>query len=65
KVVFGFVFPMAFTAYLPVLRLLGLPGPEWLPSWLGWLCPLAAVWAWAMALLCWRWGVRHYQGGGG
>lgn len=65
KVVFGFFFPMAFTAYLPALALLGLPGPEWLPSWLGWLTPLAAVWSWAMALFCWRWGVRHYQGGGG
>lgn len=65
KAVFGFFFPMAFTAFLPVLALLDLPGPEWLPAWLGWCAPLAAVWAWTMALLCWRWGVRHYQGGGG
>lgn len=64
-VVFGFFFPMAFTAYLPVLWLLGLPGTEWLPAWLGWCAPLAAVWSWALALLCWRWGVRHYQGAGG
>ncbi|WP_261565205.1 ABC transporter permease [Frankia gtarii] len=65
KVLFGFFFPMAFTGYLPTLMLLGLPGPQWLPRWLGWCGPLAAVWAWAMALLCWRRGVRHYQGGGG
>lgn len=65
KLLFGFLFPMAFTAYLPSLRLLGLPGPEWLPSWLAWCTPAAAAWTWAMALLCWRWGVRHYQGGGG
>lgn len=65
KVVFGFVFPMAFTAYLPVVTLLGLPATAWLPNWLGWCAPLAAVWAWTMALLAWRWGVRHYQGGGG
>lgn len=64
-VVFGFFFPMAFTGFLPTLALLGLEGPAWLPSWLGWCAPLAAVWAWGMALLCWRWGVRHYQGGGG
>ncbi|WP_018640034.1 ABC transporter permease [Parafrankia elaeagni] len=64
-VLFGFFFPMAFTGYLPTLALLGLPGPGWLPSWLGWCGPLAAGWTWAMALLCWRWGVRHYQGGGG
>lgn len=65
KVLFGFFFPMAFTAYLPALVLLGLPGPGWLPAWLGWCTPIAAAWAWAMALLCWRWGLRHYQGGGG
>ncbi|MDF8264695.1 ABC transporter permease [Luteipulveratus flavus] len=65
KVVFGFFFPMAFTGYLPTLEILGLPGPEWLPAWLAWCTPLAAVWAWAMAMLFWRIGVRHYQGGGG
>jgi ABC-2 type transport system permease protein len=65
KLVFGFFFPMAFTAYLPTVTLLGLPGPEWLPAWLGWCAPAAAAWSWLMGLLCWRWGVRHYQGGGG
>lgn len=64
-VVFGFFFPMAFTAYLPVVTLLGLPGPEWMPTWLGWCAPVAALWAWVLALLTWRAGVRHYQGGGG
>jgi ABC-2 type transport system permease protein len=65
KLVFGFFFPMAFTAYLPAVTMLGLPGPDWLPAWLGWCAPAAAVWSWLMALLCWRWGLRHYQGGGG
>jgi ABC-2 type transport system permease protein len=65
KVAFGFVFPMAFTAYLPALALLRLPGPEWLPAWLAWCAPLAAVWAWGLAAICWHRGVRHYQGGGG
>jgi ABC-2 type transport system permease protein len=64
-VVFGFVFPMAFAAYLPVTALLGLPGAPWLPSWLGWCAPLAAAWSVTLALLCWRWGVRHYRGAGG
>ncbi len=63
--VFGFVFPMAFTAYLPVVTLLDLPGTAWLPSWSGWCAPLAAAWAWGVAALSWRTGVRHYQGGGG
>lgn len=65
KVLFGFFFPMAFTAYLPALQILDLPGPAWLPPWLAWCAPLAALWAWAMAALFWRVGVRHYQGGGG
>lgn len=65
KAVFGFFIPMAFTAFLPTVTLLDLPGTEWFPSWLGWCAPLAALWAWGLALLCWRWGVRHYQGGGG
>ena len=65
KAAFVFVFPVAFTGYLPVVTLLGLPGTEWLPPWLGWCAPVAAVWAWAFALLAWRVGVRHYQGGGG
>ncbi len=65
KAVFGYIFPMAFTGFLPVITLLDLPGPQWLPSWLGWCTPLAALWTWAMALIWWRWGVRHYQGGGG
>jgi ABC-2 type transport system permease protein len=65
KAVFGFFFPMAFTAYLPVVTLLGLPTAGWLPSWAGWCAPLAAAWTWTLALLTWRAGVRHYQGAGG
>lgn len=66
-VVFGFFFPMAFTAYLPVVTLLGLDGAQQigLPGWIGWAAPLAALWAWALASVSWRLGVRHYQGGGG
>jgi viologen exporter family transport system permease protein len=65
KLLFGFFFPMAFTAYLPAVAILHLPGPDWLPAWLGWCAPAAAAWSWLMGLLCWRWGLRHYQGGGG
>ncbi len=65
KLVFGFLVPVAFTSYLPTLWILGLPGPSLLPTWLVWLLPVAAAWSWAMALLLWSWGCRHYQGGGG
>lgn len=64
-VLFGFFFPMAFTAYLPVVTLLGLPAPAFIPDWAGWAAPVAAIWMWALAMLSWRLGVRHYQGGGG
>lgn len=64
-VVFGFFFPMAFTAYLPVSTLLGLEPFAGLPTWVGWCAPVAAVWAWVAALTSWRVGVRHYQGAGG
>jgi ABC-2 type transport system permease protein len=65
RLLFAFVVPAAFTAYLPTLALLDLPGPPWLPAWLGWCTPLAGIAAWTGALLLWRQGVRHYTGAGG
>ena len=65
KVLFGYLVPVVFTAYLPTLALLDLPGPGGLPTWLAWLIPLAAAWVWLAAMVLWRWGTRHYQGGGG
>lgn len=64
-VVFGVLFPVVFTGYLPALWLIGAQGPAFLPAWGAWLAPLAAVWAGGFAAVCWRVGVRHYQGGGG
>lgn len=64
RVLFTFVVPAAFTAYLPTLLLLGLPGPAGTPAWLGWFTPVAALGAWALALLAWRQGLRHYTGTG-
>jgi len=65
KMLFGYLVPVVFTAYLPTLALLDLPGPGGLPSWFAWLTPVAAAWVWLMAFTLWRWGTRHYQGGGG
>lgn len=65
KMIFGYLIPVAFTAYLPTLAILDLPGPPGLPDWLAWLLPVAALWVWTLALALWRWGSRHYQGGGG
>ena len=65
RLFFAFVVPASFTAYLPTLTILGLPGPPWLPTWLGWCTPVAAVVAWAVALTLWHRGIRHYTGAGG
>ena len=65
RLTFAFIVPAAFTGYLPALALLGLPGPAWLPAWLGWCTPGMAVVALTVALLLWRRGVRHYSGAGG
>jgi ABC-2 type transport system permease protein len=65
RLLFAFVVPAAFTAYLPTLALLGRPGPAFLPSWLGWCGPGMAALAWTAALAAWGRGVRHYSGGGG
>ncbi len=64
RVLFTFVVPAAFIAYLPTLALLDLPGPPGLPSWLGWCSPVMAVVMWAVALTGWRAGLRHYTGAG-
>ncbi|MEV8514850.1 ABC-2 family transporter protein [Dactylosporangium sp. NPDC051484] len=64
RTLFTFVVPASFVAYLPVLTLLRLPPPPGLPPWIGWCTPLAAAGAWAIALLGWRAGLRHYTGTG-
>jgi ABC-2 type transport system permease protein len=63
--VFTFLIPAAFTAYLPLLAILGRDDPLGLPSWLVWLTPVMALWSVVAAGLLWRAGVRHYTGAGG
>ena len=65
RVLWTFVIPTAFVAYLPALAILDLPGDFLAPTWLAWCTPVAALAAWAVAGLCWRLGTRHYQGAGG
>jgi len=65
RLLFSFVVPAAFIAYLPTVVLLDLPGAALLPAWLGWLAPVVAIATWGVALLLWRAGIRHYQGAGG
>ncbi|UAL28420.1 ABC transporter permease [Nocardioides rotundus] len=63
--VFGLIFPVAVTGYLPAVWLTGGAGAPYLPPWAAWLAPVAAIYAMGAAMLCWRVGMRHYQGGGG
>ncbi|MDN5795451.1 MAG: ABC-2 family transporter protein [Intrasporangium sp.] len=65
RVLWTFVIPTAFVAYLPTLAILDLPGDRLAPVWLAWCSPVAALAAWLAAALCWRAGTRHYQGAGG
>jgi ABC-2 type transport system permease protein len=65
KLLFCVAIPVAFTAYLPTLALLDLPGPARMPSWLAWCAPLTAAWVWVLAWVMWRIGTKHYQSGGG
>jgi ABC-2 type transport system permease protein len=65
RVRFTFVVPATVASYLPALLILGLPGPPWLPAWLGWCAPLFALWISGLAMLAWRTGVRRYTGAGG
>jgi ABC-2 type transport system permease protein len=65
RVLFTFVFPATVTAYLPALLIMGLEGPPYLPAWLGWFAPLFAAWAWLLAWLAWRAGMRRFTGAGG
>jgi ABC-2 type transport system permease protein len=65
RVLFTFVFPATVTAYLPALLIMGLEGPAYLPAWLGWFAPLFAAWAWLLAWLAWRAGMRRFTGAGG
>lgn len=65
RVFFTFVVPATVAAYLPTLLVLGLPGPPWAPAWLGWYAPVFALWAWLLAMIAWRSGIRKYTGAGG
>jgi ABC-type uncharacterized transport system permease subunit len=51
RIVFGQLVPVAFTAYLPTLAILHLPGPPLLPSWAVWCTPVAVAWVWLTAML--------------
>jgi len=64
RAIFAYALGFGFVAYQPALALLGRPDPLGLPAWAGYLSPLVALLAAAVAAVVWRSGVRHYRSTG-
>jgi ABC-2 type transport system permease protein len=62
--VFAYGLGFGFVAYQPALALLGRPDPLGLPAWAGYVSPLLAPAAAAVAAAVWRTGIRHYRSTG-
>jgi ABC-2 type transport system permease protein len=62
--VFAYALGFGFIAYQPALALLGRADPLGLPAWAGFLSPLVALGAAAIAAGVWRAGIRHYRSTG-
>ncbi|MBL6983423.1 MAG: ABC-2 family transporter protein [Anaerolineales bacterium] len=61
---FTFIVPAIFLNYYPALYILELPDPFNMPAFAPFLAPLAGLWMLFMALVIWRFGIRHYQSTG-
>jgi ABC-2 type transport system permease protein len=64
RAVFAYALGFGFVAYQPALALLGRADPLGLPAWTGYLAPLVALGAAAVAAAVWRAGIRHYRSTG-
>jgi ABC-2 type transport system permease protein len=62
--IFLYLVPLGLTSYEPALYILGKPDPLGLPGALRFTAPLVAALFLALALGCWRLGLRHYQSTG-
>lgn len=56
--------PLACVAYFPILLVLGRPDPLGTPAWFGAIAPIAGFAFLGVALVAWRFGVRHYTSTG-
>jgi ABC-2 type transport system permease protein len=61
---FAYGLGFGFVAYQPALALLGRADPLGLPAWAGFLSPLVALGAAAIAAVVWRTGIRRYRSTG-
>jgi ABC-2 type transport system permease protein len=64
RAVFAYGLGFGFVAYQPALALLGRSDPLGLPAWAGYVSPLVAVVAAALAAVMWRAGIRQYRSTG-
>jgi ABC-2 type transport system permease protein len=64
RTIFAYAMGFAFVSYYPALAILGLADPLGLPAWAGYLSPLVALLAAALAAVVWRIGIRHYRSTG-
>ena len=65
RTLFTFVVPATVTGYLPALLILGLPGPAVAAGLAGLVRRRSfAAWAWLLAGLAWRSGLRQFTGAG-
>ncbi|MEV6490667.1 ABC-2 family transporter protein [Actinoplanes sp. NPDC051633] len=64
RAVFAYALGFAFVSYQPALVLLGRDDPLGLPTWAGYLSPVVALVAAAVAAVVWRAGVRQYRSTG-
>jgi ABC-2 type transport system permease protein len=64
RTVFAYGLGFGFVAYQPALALLGHADPLGLPAWAGYVSPLVALIAAALAAVVWRAGIRHYRSTG-
>jgi ABC-2 type transport system permease protein len=64
RLFFTYVVPAIFLNYYPALYFLDKPDPFHLGAWAHFLAPAAGFGVLALALLFWRYGLRHYQSTG-
>jgi ABC-2 type transport system permease protein len=64
RVVFTFIVPAALMNFYPALYILGKPDPFGLPPQIAFLSPVAGITMFGLALVFWRFGLKHYQGTG-
>jgi ABC-2 type transport system permease protein len=61
---FVFIIPLACVNYFPMLAILGKADVLKFPVWFHWVSPSAGLLFLGLALLVWRFGVRHYRSTG-